>query len=534
MKNKSKLIQEYQVNFTKNVKKTVTISGLVLTAASILIFNQPSQVKADTQANSQVANTSISNSNATSTNASRNSQTDTTEQANSSANSQSTSTMTLNASLASATTINSSALTESKVASSSASTSSSEVVPNTVGTTNSPAVTTYTGGSSTGNVTLKSSYSTSADAIDVSSYQGAMSTATYTNLKNQGVKYVIVKLTQGTTYTNPYAATQINNAKAAGLKVYAYDYFVSTSTSAAQAEARYFANQAKSLGLDTDTLMIADVEDNAVKRSDINSLLSSYWSTLSSLGYTNHAIYTGYYFDKQYNVSSTVGKSRTWIAAYYYSYWKSTMLGSGYGAWQYTDQYNNSYDGSIDMGLFSSNLGKSGEAYENGHWYLYKDGVKQTGFMKLSDGRVVYYNEAGQMQYGDQTINGYHYYFALNNGDRLTGEINVNGSNYYYAPTTGQRQTGLVYNAATKTLQYYDPTTGKLLTSSNGAYVGNVHIQADGTVDTSTLVNGLNTINGNTYYYNRASQSLVSGWQTVNGKTYYFDLITKQAIIRSK
>jgi hypothetical protein len=37
----------------------------------------------------------------------------------------------------------------------------------------------------------------SADAIDVSSYQGAMSVGTYSWLKSLGVKYVIVKLTQG-------------------------------------------------------------------------------------------------------------------------------------------------------------------------------------------------------------------------------------------------------------------------------------------------------------------------------------------------
>ncbi|KGL67454.1 hypothetical protein LX03_01105 [Limosilactobacillus mucosae] len=76
-------------------------------------------------------------------------------------------------------------------------------------------------------------YSTSADAIDVSSYQGAMSVGTYSWLKSLGVKYVIVKLTQGTTYTNPYAQTQINNAKEAGLTVATYDYAVFTDSASA-------------------------------------------------------------------------------------------------------------------------------------------------------------------------------------------------------------------------------------------------------------------------------------------------------------
>ena len=356
-----------------------------------------------------------------------------------------------------------------------------------------------------------------------------MSVNTYTNLKNQGVKYVIVKLTQGTTYVNPYAGTQIANAKAAGLTVYAYDYVTFTSTGAAQAEAAYFAATARRFGLGKDTLMIADVEDDVVKRGDITSLLNAYWAALSAQGFTNHAVYTGYYFDQQYKVSSTVGKSRTWIAAYYYSYWKNTILNSGYGAWQYTDSFNG-IDGSIDMGLFSSNVAKNGESYENGHWYLYQGGVKQTGFMRLTDGRVVYYNGAGQMQYGAQTINGAQYYFSTWNGAMQTGQVTINGATYYYDQATGQRQTGLVYNAASKAFQYYDLKTGKLLTSANGTTVGSLRIQANGTVDVKTLASGLNIINGERYYYNATTKTLVSGFVTTGGKIYYFDPTTKKAV----
>ena len=255
-----------------------------------------------------------------------------------------------------------------------------------------------------------------------------MSVATFTALKEEGVKYVIVKLTQGTTYTNPYAKSQIANAQAAGLTVYVYDYVTFTSVSSAQAEADYFAEVAEEYGLDTTTLMIADVEDSSVKNSNVVTYLNAYWEELSSLGYTNHAVYTSYSFDQTYDVSSTVGKSRTWIAAYYYSYWKSTIEGSGYGAWQYTDEYDNTYDGSIDMGLFSSNTTTSsttttttsstenGEVYSDGYWYLYEGGVMQTAFMELSDGRIVYYDASGHMLYGSQEIDGAYYYFDTSIG----------------------------------------------------------------------------------------------------------------------
>lgn len=404
-------------------------------------------------------------------------------------------------------------------------------------------------------------YSTSADAIDVSSYQGAMSVGTYSWLKSLGVKYVIVKLTQGTTYTNPYAQTQINNAKAAGLAVATYDYAVFTDSASAIAEADHYANVASFYGLDGSTLMIADMEDNVTKRSNIAALLNEFWNELSRRGYTNHGVYASYSYDQTYNVSSTVGHSKTWIAAYYYNYWKNTMLNSDYGAWQYTDSFNG-YDGSIDMGMFSTYMSLNGEKQENGYWYLYKNGVRQTGFQNLSDGRTVYYNSQGQMQYGEQKINGYWYYFRTDNGAMVTGfqklsdgrtvyynsqgqmqygnqtidnnkyylnvwngavtygEVEINGRNYYYDDSTGVQETGLVYNKKANKLQYYDPATGALKTGVASVISNNtiILLNSDGSVDTSKFVTGIQKIGGNSYYYNASQGAFLTGWQTVNEK----------------
>ncbi|KRM04378.1 hypothetical protein FC89_GL002320 [Liquorilactobacillus ghanensis DSM 18630] len=55
---------------------------------------------------------------------------------------------------------------------------------------------------------------------------------------------------------------------------------------------------------------------------------------------------------------------------------------------------------------------KNGQVNENGHWYLYKNGVKQTGMQTIPDQhKTVYYNSNGQMQYGQQKINGHWYLF---------------------------------------------------------------------------------------------------------------------------
>lgn len=62
------------------------------------------------------------------------------------------------------------------------------------------------------------------DFIDVSSHNGSISVASYQTMKKYGVKGVVVKLTEATSYKNPYAKEQIANAKKAGLNVSAYHY----------------------------------------------------------------------------------------------------------------------------------------------------------------------------------------------------------------------------------------------------------------------------------------------------------------------
>ncbi len=48
------------------------------------------------------------------------------------------------------------------------------------------------------------------DFIDVASYQGNLSISDYQFMQKHGVTGVVVKLTEGTSYKNPYAANQIN------------------------------------------------------------------------------------------------------------------------------------------------------------------------------------------------------------------------------------------------------------------------------------------------------------------------------------
>ena len=222
MKNNVDQIRAYQANFARNVKKVTTLSGVVLATASFLLLVQPQAAQAETTPTTTVsqAASAASQASAPATPASNASDASASSVVTPALASAPTSVVNRASSSASARVTNATSSTNSsepalyKAADANTPTvaTNPDVVANAVNATVAPDIKTYTPSNAAGNVTIKSSFSTSADAIDVSSYQGAMSVNDYTNLKNQGVKYVIVKLTQGTTYVNPYAGTQIANA----------------------------------------------------------------------------------------------------------------------------------------------------------------------------------------------------------------------------------------------------------------------------------------------------------------------------------
>ncbi|CCF02590.1 N-acetylmuramoyl-L-alanine amidase [Streptococcus macedonicus ACA-DC 198] len=183
--------------------------------------------------------------------------------------------------------------------------------------------------------------------IDISSHNGVISVTEFLSLKSQGITGVVVKLTEGTSYTNPYASSQISNAQAAGLKVSAYHYSHYETAAEAKAEAQYFVSVAKSLGLSSSTVMVNDMESSEMLNGDINVSTRAWKEEMSRLGYGDLVYYTmASWLDiKGGKVStSTFGMSNFWVAHYVYGYTyldqetaKSLAYYSSAAAWQYTN-----------------------------------------------------------------------------------------------------------------------------------------------------------------------------------------------------
>ena len=185
--------------------------------------------------------------------------------------------------------------------------------------------------------------------VDVSSHNGHISVDDYRKLAQQGVGGVVVKLTEGTHYTNPFAESQVRNAQGAGLQVSTYAFSHYTSDEEARAEARYYAAFANRLGLPKNTVMVNDMEDPKMQNG-INQHTQAWADEMRRLGYSNLMYYTSASWLDQNNLrskgpvnTSQFGYSNFWVAQYPSSNLnldgaKSLKYNSGAGAWQFTAQ----------------------------------------------------------------------------------------------------------------------------------------------------------------------------------------------------
>lgn len=147
--------------------------------------------------------------------------------------------------------------------------------------------------------------------VDVSSFQHPNGAPiTWPAVKAAGVQGVIIKATQGTTYTNPYYASDVAGATSVGLPVIAY-HFAAFMT--AQAEARYFLSVAGSRA----KVLDSETNTTATWQNDF----------LAALGF---ALTTELDYGSASTLPSGAIRSLLWIADY------GTKPAEGEAIWQFT------------------------------------------------------------------------------------------------------------------------------------------------------------------------------------------------------
>ena len=207
--------------------------------------------------------------------------------------------------------------------------------------------------------------------VDVSSHNGSISVNDYRTLANKEVGGVVVKLTEGTTYRNPYAGEQARNAQSAGLQVSAYAFSHYTSEEQARAEARHFISEARNLNLPKNTVMVNDMEDAKMK-DNINRNTLAWADEMRKNGYTNLMYYTSASWIDENNLrgkgpvkTAQFGLENFWVAQYPTAKLsandaKTLRYNGRAGAWQFTSQAEllpgkHVFDHSVDYtGRFTS------------------------------------------------------------------------------------------------------------------------------------------------------------------------------------
>lgn len=184
-------------------------------------------------------------------------------------------------------------------------------------------------------------------------------------MKDWGAKSVVIKLTEGsengTAYRNPKARAQIDNAKANGLIVHGYHYFLGVNDNDARDEAKFFVKVAKELGLDpSKTIMACDVEDNSLTkdRQALTNYVNAFHDEVRKGGFQHTATYTGRYWAQTRLYMEQLSTTDHWIAEY-----GTKQCNTRCDQWQYdstTKFLGNATDTNIDYnGFFTTDLSSS-------------------------------------------------------------------------------------------------------------------------------------------------------------------------------
>ena len=280
-------------------------------------------------------------------------------------------------------------------------------------------------------------------------------------LSQNGVQYLYLKSTEGSTFVDSTTPKRYAQAKNLGLKVGFYHFLVSTSTPELQAENAY--NSTKDY--EQDLIFMLDVEVNFNSLCDYVLRFINKWQELSNI---EIGIYTYSGFISNLNsISSYIKDRKCWIANYTSSFSNVyTGFFSNIVGWQYTENGTiGTFTG--DCNYFSESCiteCKSGEwQLDNNGWsYKFDDGsYPKDRWCKIND-KWYLFDSKGYMLYGWQWSNGGNWYYlgGRNDGSMKTGWV-LTGSKWYYFNLEGAMQIGWV---KINDEWYYFNTNGEMMT----------------------------------------------------------------------
>lgn len=154
--------------------------------------------------------------------------------------------------------------------------------------------------------------------VDVSGYQGT----NMTPYAQDGAKFAVVKLSEGTSYYNPNAAGQIKSAEQNGMMVMGYHFArFGSSTSEADQEAKHAIANAQLYGLPKGAYLACDYEQGCGAGSNVTANTNAvveFMRKVQQAGYIP-LLYSGaYYMQSKLNLNTITSQfgNCLWVASY--------------------------------------------------------------------------------------------------------------------------------------------------------------------------------------------------------------------------
>src|SRR4051794_12387718 len=190
---------------------------------------------------------------------------------------------------------------------------------------------------------LTGPYTKTVFGVDVASYQHPNGAAiNWSAVKAGGATFAFVKVSEGATYTNPYAAGDLRNARAAGLRASGYHFArPRLPLSTASTDAKRFAAQVGNVKVAGNLPPVLDIEANGgLSAANVTAWTKTFLSSLESATGRTPMVYSGSWFWRGY-MGNPSGFSRypVWVSDYNPAKTGPTLFGDfAYSTvWQYTD-----------------------------------------------------------------------------------------------------------------------------------------------------------------------------------------------------
>lgn len=333
--------------------------------------------------------------------------------------------------------------------------------------------------------------------IDVASYQSADLTAH----AKAGSQFAVVKVSEGTSYRNPKAASQIKSAISNDMMPMGYHFATfSSNASLAKKEAQYAISSANALGLPKGSYLACDYETgqgNIITngKTVTAKAIIAFMDQIKSAGYQPLLYASSSVLQHNIDTPSIVKKypNSLWVAAYAISgrvdkpNFKYFPSMDGVAIWQYTDNWKGmSTDGNVSILPLSISGAAVSQAPVNPNTkhtgtVMYKANVydsngKQTGDSYKAYSSITYYGGKTKLKNGKSAIRvGENRYVLASNVLGNSRKVKSDASVY---------QGNGTLNSSWKTLQKGSPikTYGPKHYINNEAYYRlgkNAYVKAD-------------------------------------------------------